>query len=426
MLNFGGHRVAAPVAVLALAMTVSACGSRTGDTDTSAAGGSASCLDTSGDSVKIGLLNSMSGTMSISETTVRRSLELAVEEINADGGVLGKQLEVVTEDGASEPTVFAERATKLIQSDCVAAVFGGWTSSSRKAMLPVFEDNDALLFYPVQYEGLEASENIFYTGATTNQQIIPALDYLKDELGVTSLHLVGSDYVFPRTANAIIKAYAEEHGIEIVGEDYEPLGSTEGIQTIVNRVQASGADAVFNTLNGDSNVSFFTQYANVGLTPETMPVLSVSIAEEEVPGIGVERLEGQYTAWNYYQTVDSAENQAFVAAFQEAYGDDSVTSDPMEAAYTSVHLWKGMVEEAESFAVSDVQEAADGVSFDAPEGSVTVNGDNHHIAKTALIGRVNAEGLIDTVSSSDGPIEPDPCLEGYDWASSMDKDETYC
>jgi urea transport system substrate-binding protein len=419
--------VGATLTAAALVIGTSACGSRVDDTAAAGAEGAAeSCVDTSGDSVKIGLLNSMSGTMSISETTVRRSLELAVEEINADGGVLGKQLEVVTEDGASEPTVFAERATKLIQSDCVAAVFGGWTSSSRKAMLPVFESNDALLFYPVQYEGLEASENIFYTGATTNQQIIPALDYLKDELGVTSLHLVGSDYVFPRTANAIIKAYAEENGIEIVGEDYEPLGSTEGIQTIVNRVQGSGADAVFNTLNGDSNVSFFTQYANVGLAAGTMPVLSVSIAEEEVPGIGVEKLEGQYTAWNYYQTVDSPENEEFVAAFKEAYGEDAVTSDPMEAAYTSVYLWKGMVEAAESFAVADVQEAADGVSFAAPEGSVTVDGENHHIAKTALIGRVNAEGLIDTVWSSDGPIDPDPCLESYEWAASMEKDETYC
>jgi len=414
-----------------LALALSACGSRVDDaaaTDPSggASDGGTSCLDTGGDTVKIGVLNSMSGTMSISETTVRRSLELAVEEINAAGGVLGKQLEVVTEDGASDPAVFAERATKLVQSDCVAAVFGGWTSSSRKAMLPVFESNDALLFYPVQYEGLEASENIFYTGATTNQQIVPALDYLKDELGVTSLHLVGSDYVFPQTANAIIKAYAEEYGIEIVGEDYEPLGSTEGIPTIVNRVRSGGADAVFNTLNGDSNVAFFTQYDNVGLDAETMPVISVSIAEEEVPGIGVDRLVGQYTAWNYYQTVDSPENEAFVVAFKEAYGEDAVTSDPMEAAYTSVYLWKGMVEEAGSFEVDAVQEAADGVSFDAPEGPVTVNGDNHHIAKTALIGRINAEGLIDTVSSSDGPIEPDPCLETYEWASTLEKDQTYC
>jgi urea transport system substrate-binding protein len=410
---------------LAALLAASACGAKVDENGNSTADVE-SCIDTSGDSVKIGLLNSMSGTMSISEQTVRRSLELAASEINADGGVLGKQLELVTEDGASEPTVFAEKATKLLQSDCVAAVFGGWTSSSRKAMLPVFEDNDGLLFYPVQYEGLEASENIFYTGATTNQQIIPALDYLRTELGARSLYLVGSDYVFPRTANAIIRAYAEEYDIEIVGEDYEPLGSVEGIPTIVNRVQSSGADAVFNTLNGDSNVSFFSQYSNVGLTAETMPVLSVSIAEEEVPGIGVERLEGQYTAWNYYQTVQSPENEAFVAAFQEAYGPDAVTSDPMEAAYTSLHLWRNMVEEAGSFEVDDVQEAAGGISFAAPEGPVTVNGDNHHIAKTALIGRVNAEGLIDTVWSSSGPIEPDPCLEGYDWAASIEKDETYC
>jgi len=423
-------RLTVPLAVTALAFGATACGSRTSDVGAAADGTSQpaaeSCVDTSGDTVKVGLLNSMSGTMAISETTVRASLEMAIDEINQAGGVLGKQIEAVTEDGASEPTVFAERATKLIQSDCVAAVFGGWTSSSRKAMLPVFESNNALLFYPVQYEGLEASENIFYTGATTNQQIIPALDYLKDELGVTSLHLVGSDYVFPRTANAIIKAYAEENGIEIVGEDYEPLGSTQGIPTIVNRVQAGGADAVFNTLNGDSNVSFFTQFSNVGLDAETMPVISVSIAEEEVPGIGVDKLEGQYTAWNYYQTVDNPANAEFVAAFKERQGADAVTSDPMEAAYTSVHLWKGMVEKAQSFDVAAVQEAADGVSFDAPEGTVTVDGDNHHIAKTALIGQINSEGLIDVVSSSDGPVAPDPCLETYDWAASIEKDATYC
>jgi urea transport system substrate-binding protein len=419
------HSVTVPLLATALAVGLTACGSRVDSAGNAEAAGT-SCLDTSGDSVKIGLLNSMSGTMSISETTVRRSLEMAVEEINADGGVLGKQLEVVTEDGASEPTIFAERATKLIQSDCVAAVFGGWTSSSRKAMLPVFESNDALLFYPVQYEGLEASENIFYTGATTNQQIIPALEYLKNDLGVQKLFLVGSDYVFPQTANAIIKAYAAENGIEIVGEDYEPLGSVEGIPTIVNRVRSSGADAVFNTLNGDSNVSFFTQFANVGLNAETMPVISVSIAEEEVPGIGVDKLAGQYTAWNYYQTLDTPQNSEFVAAFKERYGTDAVTSDPMEAAYTSVYLWKGMVEKAGSFAVDDVQEAAGGVSFTAPEGEVTVDGDNHHIAKTALIGKVRPDGLIETVSTSDGPIEPDPCLDTYPWAEALEKDQTYC
>ena len=403
-------RLLAASSVLALGLTATACGgAKTGDTATSE-----SCVDTSGDTIKIGFLNSLSGTMAISETTVFKSLSMAAEEINADGGVLGKKLEIVSEDGQSEPTVFAEKATKLIQDDCVAAVFGGWTSSSRKAMLPVFEGNDALLFYPVQYEGLESSHNIFYTGATTNQQIIPALDFLKQEKKIKSIFLVGSDYVFPRTANKIIKQYAAANGIKVLGEEYQPLGSTD-FGTVVDKVKAAGADAVFNTLNGDSNVAFFKEYKGKGLTASAMPVLSVSIAEEEVPGVGVGNLEGQYTAWNYYQTIDSPANQKFVTDFKAANGAKAVTSDPMEAAYTSLHLWKGMVEKADSFAVEDVIDAADGVTYDAPEGTVEVDGENHHIAKTALIGQVNSEGLIDTVWSSDKPIEPDPYLKSYDW-----------
>ena len=397
-------------------VALSACGARVeAGSDTSAT--ATSCVDTSGDTVKIGFLNSLSGTMAISEQTVHDSLELAAQEINADGGVLGKQLEVVSEDGQSEPTVFAEKAGKLITSDCVAAVFGGWTSASRKAMLPVFESQDSLLFYPVQYEGLESSPNIFYTGATTNQQIVPALDYLAEQ-GTTSLFLVGSDYVFPRTANKIINAYAEAHGIEIVGEEYAPLGHTD-FSTIVNKVKSADADAVFNTLNGDSNVAFFKEYNNVGMSSDEMPVVSVSIAEEEIGGIGVENVEGQLTAWNYYQTVDSPANQTFVDAFKAEYGEDRPTSDPMEAAYTSLHLWKAMVEKADSFAVDDVTAAADGVTYDAPEGEVVVNGDNHHIAKTALIGKIGADGLIHTEWTSQEPIEPDPYLEGYDWADGL-------
>ncbi|WNB86591.1 urea ABC transporter substrate-binding protein [Cellulomonas sp. ATA003] len=416
---------ALPAAAITVALGLAGCGGArvdTAGTSATAGGGStagagSSCVDTSGDTVKIGFLNSLSGTMAISEQTVRDSLDLAAAEINAAGGVLGKQLEVVAEDGASEPTVFAEKAEKLISSDCVAAVFGGWTSSSRKAMLPVFEGNDSLLFYPVQYEGLESSPNIYYTGATTNQQIVPGMDYLKEQ-GRTKVFLVGSDYVFPQTANKIIKAYAEANGIEIVGEEYAPLGHTD-FSTIVTKLNASGADAVFNTLNGDSNVAFFKEYKNVGLTPESVPVVSVSIAEEEVGGIGVENVEGQLTAWNYYQTVDSPTNAAFVDAFQAEYGADRVTSDPMEAAYTSLYLWKGMVEKAESFATEDVNAAADGITFEAPEGTVTVNGENHHIAKTALIGEIGADGLIHTVWESDGAIEPDPFLEGYAWAEGL-------
>ncbi|WP_240311711.1 urea ABC transporter substrate-binding protein [Nocardioides houyundeii] len=398
------------LSAVVLSSALAGCGAKAGETSEAAE----SCVKTDGDSIKVGFLNSLSGTMAISETTVFKSLSMAAEEINADGGVLGKQLEIVSEDGQSEPTVFAEKATKLIDQDCVAAVFGGWTSSSRKAMLPVFEGKNSLLFYPVQYEGLEASRNIFYTGATTNQQIIPGLDYLKDEKGIKSIFLVGSDYVFPRTANAIIQAYAAEHGIEVLGEEYQPLGSTN-FGTVVDKVKKAGADAVFNTLNGDSNVAFFKEYKGKGLTAESMPVVSVSIAEEEVPGVGVDNLVGQYTAWNYYQTIETPTNEAFVSAFKEANGAKSVTSDPMEAAYTSLYLWKGMVEKAESFATDDVIDAAEGVTFDAPEGSVTVNGENHHIAKTALIGEIRPDGLIETVWSSDEPIEPDPFLETYPW-----------
>jgi urea transport system substrate-binding protein len=355
--------------------------------------------------------------MAISEVTVRNAIDLAVEQINGAGGVMGKQIQLVGEDGASEPTVFAEKAEKLISSDCVAAVFGGWTSSSRKAMLPVFESANSLLYYPVQYEGLESSKNIFYTGATTNQQIVPALDYLKEK-GIKSLYLVGSDYVFPQTANRIIKAYAGANGIEIKGEDYTPLGSTD-FSTIVNKVRTADADAVFNTLNGDSNVAFFREYRNVGLTPQAMPVVSVSIAEEEVGGIGVQNITGQLTAWNYYQTVDNPVNKDFVAAYKAKFGADKPTSDPMEAAYVSVYLWKNTVEKAKSFDVKAIQDNAGGVTFDAPEGLVTIDGENNHITKTARIGEIRPDGLIYTIWESPGPIEPDPYLKSYPWAAGL-------
>ncbi|AMO61814.1 urea ABC transporter, urea binding protein [Mycolicibacterium phlei] len=400
--------------VAASSLVLAGCGSKATESESANA---ESCVDTSGDTIKVGALNSLSGTMAISEVTVRNAIDLAVEEINADGGVLGKQIELIGEDGASEPTVFAEKAEKLISSDCVAAVFGGWTSSSRKAMLPVFESNNALLYYPVQYEGLESSPNIFYTGATTNQQIVPALDYLKEK-GVKSLYLVGSDYVFPQTANRIIKAYAEANGIEIKGEDYTPLGSTD-FSTIVNKIRTADADAVFNTLNGDSNVAFFREYKNVGLTAEQMPVVSVSIAEEEVGGIGVENIEGQLTAWNYYETVDNPVNKEFVKAYKAKFGADKPTSDPMEAAYVSVYLWKNTVEKANSFDVAAIQENAGGVTFDAPEGKVTIDGENHHITKTARIGEIRPDGLIYTIWESPGPITPDPYLKSYPWAAGL-------
>lgn len=399
---------------LGTTVALSACGAKTGSGTSSAAGAQA---DTSGDTVKVGLLNSLSGTMAISEVTVHNALLLAVKEINAAGGVLGKKLKPISQDGASDWPTFAEKAEALITDDKVVATFGCWTSASRKAVKPVFERYKSLLFYPVQYEGLEQSPYIFYIGATTNQQIVPALDYLKKQ-GLTRLYLVGSDYVFPRTANKIIKAYAQAQGMKVVGEDYAPLGSTE-FSTIVNKVKDAGADAVFNTLNGDSNVAFFKEYKSAGLAAKSLPVLSVSIAEEEVKSIGTQYLEGQLTAWNYYETTPGAANTKFVAAYQAAYGKDKPTSDPMEAAYISVYLWKEMVEKAGSFDVPKVKKASGGIELDAPEGKVTVDGATQHVYKTARIGRIGSDGLIEEVWNSGKPIKPDPYLKGYDWAAGL-------
>lgn len=410
------RRTALTALAVAGALALSACGAKSGSSAT-APSTPAVTADTSGDTVKVGLLNSLSGTMAISEVTVRDSLLLAVDQINASGGVLGKKIEPVSEDGASDWPTFAEKAQKLISVDKVAAVFGGWTSASRKQMLPVFEKNKALLFYPVQYEGLEASPYIFYSGATTNQQIIPALDYLKSQ-GKTKLFLVGSDYVFPRTANKIIKAYAEANGMTVLGEEYKPLGNTE-FSAIVDKVKSAKPDAVFNTLNGDSNVAFWKQYKSVGLTAATTPVMSVSIAEEEAKAIGPQYLTDQLVAWNYYMTTDTPKNKEFVAAYQAKYGKDKPTSDPMEAAYTSMFVWKAMVEKAGSFDPEKVKAAADGITFEAPEGLVTVDGANQHLSKTARIGKIGADGTITEVWNSGKPIEPDPFLKTYDWAAGL-------
>ena len=400
----------ASTAVLSVALLGCSSSDEAGTSGDGEAAASGTCVE--GDTVKLGFLNSTSGPMAISEQTVRDSLIMAAEEINADGGILDKQIEYVEEDGQSEPTVFAEKINKLLTQDQVAAVFGGWTSASRKAMLPVVEGADGLLFYPVQYEGLEASENIYYTGATTNQQIIPAMDFLASK-GVKTLFLAGSDYVFPRTANKIIKQYAKELGIEIVGEEYVPLDSDDWT-TQVAKIAAAKPDFVFNTINGSSNVGFIKAYYEAGLGPDNSPIISVSIAEEEAPAMG-EDVTGQFAAWNYFQSVENPANEAFIAAFQEKYGADRPTSDPMEAAYVSLYLYKEMVEKAGSFCVDAVNEAADGVTFEAPEGLVTVDGENHHIAKTGLIGQINADNQFDVVWSSEEPIEPDPFLDGYDW-----------
>ncbi|MEX1018370.1 MAG: urea ABC transporter substrate-binding protein [Litorilinea sp.] len=372
------------------------------------------------DTIKVGILHSLSGTMSISEVSVKDATLLAIEEINANGGIMGRMLEPVIEDGASDWPTFAEKARKLIQQDGVDVVFGCWTSASRKAVLPVFEELNGLLFYPVQYEGLESSPNIFYTGAEPTQQIIPGVEYLVNELGAENIYLLGSDYVFPRTANLIIKAQLEALGVEMAGEEYVPLGGTE-FSTIISKIQEAQPDAIFNTLNGDSNVAFFKQFLDAGFTAESMPVMSVSVAEEEVRGIGPENIAGHYTAWNYYQTTETPENEAFVAAYKEAYGEERVTSDPAEAGYFGVYLWKAMVEAAGSTAVDDVRAAAatGEIEFNAPGGLVRVDGDNQHTYKTVRIGQITEDGLIVEVFASEEPVKPDPFLANIEWAADI-------
>ncbi|WP_315794886.1 urea ABC transporter substrate-binding protein [Paenibacillus sp. BIC5C1] len=371
----------------------------------------------SGDTIKVGVLHSLSGTMAISEVSVKDAEMLAIEEINAAGGVLGKQIEPVVEDGASDWPTFAEKAGKLLQQDKVAAVFGGWTSASRKAMLPVFEQNKGLLFYPVQYEGLESSPNIFYTGATTNQQIVPSVTWLLENRG-KKFYLLGSDYVFPKTANQVIKAQLAAEGGEVVGEEYTPLGHTD-YSTIISKIKAAKPDIVYNTLNGDSNVAFFKQLKDAGISSEQLTTLSVSVAEEEIRGIGADVLKGHLASWNYYQTTETPENKTFVEKYKEKYGADRVTADPIEAGYVAVYLWKAAVEKAGSTDVEKVKEAAKGLEFDAPEGKVTVDGENQHIYKTVRIGEVQEDGQFKELWNSGAPVKPDPYLKTYEWGASL-------
>ncbi len=381
------------------------------------AAGCSSETGVSGDTVKVGILHSLSGTMAISEVSVKDSEMMAIDEINAAGGVLGKKIEPVVEDGASDWPTFTEKAKKLISQDKVATVFGCWTSSSRKAVLPVFESLKGLLWYPVQYEGLESSPNIFYTGATTNQQIIPAVDFLLEKK-LTKFYLLGSDYVFPRTANKIIKEQLKNAGATTVAEEYIPLGNTD-FNTIIAKIKETKPDVVFNTLNGDSNVAFFKQLKDAGIGPDTLKTMSVSVAEEEVRGIGPAYLTGHYVSWNYYQTTDTPENTKFVAAYKAKYGAERVTSDPVEAGYDAVYLWKAAVEKAGSFEVDKVREAAKGIEFKAPEGTVKIDGDNQHIYKKVRIGEIQADGMIKEVWSTPDVVKPDPYLKSYSWAASL-------
>ena len=359
--------------------------------------------------VKVGILHSRSGTMAISENTVAEAELMAIDEINKAGGVLvdGKHLKIVPveEDGASDWPTFAEKSKKLIDQDKVAVVFGGWTSASRKAMLPVFEAKDHFLFYPIQYEGQECSKNIFYSGAAPNQQAEPAVQWLLKNKG-KDFFLVGSDYVYPRTANTIMKEQLKAEGGKVVGEDYLPLGNTEVAPIIAKIKQALPKGGVIvNTLNGDSNVAFFKQLKAAGITPANgYSIMSFSIAEEEIAAIGPEYLEGTYAAWNFFQSLDTPASKKFTADFKAKYGEKRVTSDPAEAAYDMVYLWAKAAEKAKSVDDNKVREALVGVSFDAPEGKVTVE-PNHHLSKLVLIGEVQKDGMFKILENK-GIVKP--------------------
>lgn len=388
-----------------LMASVVGCGSNSGgDTGISGEGGT----------VKVGLLHSLTGSMAISEVSVRDAELLAIEEINAAGGVLGKEIVYVEEDGASEPSTFATKAEKLIVDEEVATVFGCWTSSSRKAVKQIFEDYNSLLWYPVQYEGMESSPNIMYTGAAPNQQIVPAIEYLAEQ-GYEKFFLIGSDYVFPRTANMIATAQIENLGLEVVGEEYAAMDQTE-FSAIISKIESAKPDVIINTLNGTGNVSFFKQMSEKNITADDIMTMSFSIAEEEVAAIGADILEGHLVSWNYYQTTDTEENTKFVESYKAKFGEKRVTSDPAEAAYDAVYLWAAACEKAGSFDVDDIKDALDGLTITAPEGKVTVNASNQHIAKTVRIGKISDDGLIYEVWATESPVEPDPYLTTYDWA----------
>ncbi len=377
-----------------------------------------SCNEKPKNTVKVGLLHSLSGTMSISETAVRDAELLAISEINKNGGVLGKQIEAIQADGASEPQIFAQKARELLQDEKVVTVFGCWTSASRKAVKPIFEELYGLLWYPVQYEGMEASPNIMYMGASPNQQIVPAVDYCAETIG-KKMFLVGSDYVFPHTANKIIKAQlAQIDGGECVGEEYVPMGSTN-FNNIVSKILAAKPDVILNSLNGDSNVAFFATLAKAGITSSTIPVMSFSIAEEEVAKMDLNNLAGHLVSWNYYETTQTPRNEKFVSDYKTAYGDDRMTGDPIEAAYIAVYMWAAACEKAQSFEVEAVRVASKGLSITAPEGTVTIDGANQHLYKQVRIGKINNKGLIDEVWTTPSAVKPDPYLSTYPWARGL-------
>jgi urea transport system substrate-binding protein len=360
--------------------------------------------------IKVGILHSESGTMAISETSVRDATLLAIEEINERGGLLGRRIEPVTVDGASNSKAFAAGAARLILEENVSVVFGCWTSASRKSVRPVFEEHDHLLFYPVQYKGLEQSPNIVYTGAAPNQQLVPAFKWCFDELGARQFFLVGSDYVFPRTANEIMKSQINALGGEVVDERYLLLtgSGADAIEAIVQGIDRAKPDVILNTINGDTNVAFFERLRAAGVTPGDIPTMSFSIAEDELRNMDPSTIAGDYATWNYFQSIEREENAAFVASFKQKYGADRVTDDPIEAGYFGVHLWAQAVEDAGTDDIAQVMKKLAYQSYPAPGGIVSIDPDNQHTWKTVRVGRVRTDGQFEIVWTPENPVRPLP------------------
>ncbi|MDX9741008.1 MAG: urea ABC transporter substrate-binding protein [Gammaproteobacteria bacterium] len=362
--------------------------------------------------VKVGILHSLTGTMAISEQGSVEAEKLAIEQINAQGGILGRKIEYVVEDGASDWPTFAEKARKLLVQDKVAAVFGAWTSASRKAVLPVFERQNGLLYYPTFYEGLEQSKNVIYTGQEATQQILASLDWLAKEKGAKTFYLVGSDYIWPRTSMKIARIHIEKHlGGTVVGEDYAPLGHVQ-FGSMINRIRLKKPDVIFAAVVGGSNVAWYRQLKAANITGDRQTLLTLSVTEDEMTGIGGDNMEGFYSSMKYFQTLENDNNQGFVDAFRKANGPSAVIGDVTQAAYLGPWLWKAAVERAGSFDVDKVVAVSPGIELTtAPEGYVKVH-DNHHLWSKTRIARWNKDGTAQVVYESD-LIEPNPFPAGY-------------
>lgn len=394
------------VGALGLLLPRGAAGVTGGMLNVLAGAGCAAIAPKNTETVKVGILHSLSGTMALSERAVMQATVLGLTEINEAGGVLGRPIEPVIVDGRSDWPTFKRQAKRLILDEGVVTVFGCWTSASRRTVRPVFEHYNHLLIYPVQYEGLEQSPNIVYTGASPNQQIIPAVAWSMQHVG-RRFFIVGSDYVFPRTAGAIIHDHISALGGALVGEEYILLGSKD-VEGVVERIVAAKPDIILNTINGDSNVAFFRALRERGIWPRDIPTMSFSIAEPELQSLHVSHLAGDYATWSYFQSLDTAENQHFVSAFRDKNGAHQALGDPMEAAYFGTKLWAQAVNQVGRADVGAIRNAMGRQSYLAPEGVVYVDPDTQHTWKNVRVGRIRDDGQFDVVWDSTKPVRPDP------------------